>query len=169
MPATVVVEQLVRPKYACRPCGSNVKIAPMPPRPIDGGLPGPGLLAKVLTDKYADHLPLYRQDGIFERFGIDIPRSTLCGWVAKSAQLLEPIWQHMCKDVLASTAMHTDDTIVPVLRPGKGQVGKGRLWVYRKRSPQHTFHSTFDRVTLPRFHFWRVSRAEEYQEACREA
>ena len=60
-------------------------------RPIERGRPGPGLLAHVLVNKYADHLPLYRQSGIFDRDGIDIDRSTLADWVGKPTALLEPL------------------------------------------------------------------------------
>jgi transposase len=130
VPASMKVLQYVRPKYACKPCQGSVRIAPLPAQPIEKGIPGPGLLAKVIVDKYADHLPLYRQEGIFARFGIDVARSTLCGWVQHAAELLEPVYSFLCREVVASRRIHTDDTPVPVLRPGKGQTGTGRLWVY---------------------------------------
>jgi transposase len=130
VPASMVVRQFVRPKYACKPCQGSVVISPPLPQPIEKGIPGPGLLAKVLTDKYGDHLPLYRQEGIFARFEVDVARSTLCGWVRHAAELLEPIYDHMHQEMLASRRLHTDDTPVPVLRPGKGKTGTGRMWVY---------------------------------------
>ena len=66
-------------------------IAERLPEPIEKGLPGPGLMAHVITSKYADHLPLYRQEGILLRYGVEISRSTMCDWMAVAAELLEPI------------------------------------------------------------------------------
>ena len=84
------------------------------------GRPGPGLLAHVLVNKYADHLPLYRQSGILERDGIDIDRSTLADWVGKSTVLLEPLADAIGRHVLAGQAILADDTPVKVLVPGTG-------------------------------------------------
>ena len=66
-------------------------IADRLPEPIDKGLPGPGLMAHVAVSKYADHQPLYRQEGIYKRFGVELSRSTMCDWMAVIAELLEPI------------------------------------------------------------------------------
>ena len=67
---------------------ANVVIAERLPEPIEKGLPGPGLMAHVITNKYADHLPLYRQEGILLRHGVEISRSTMCDWMAVAAELL---------------------------------------------------------------------------------
>ena len=128
-PATFFVRRFVRPKYACRHC-ETVFTAALPAQPIDKGLPGPGLLAHVLVSKYADHLPLYRQSQIIARQDIDIARTTLCGWVARSAALLAPLVERMTREVLRAHKLHTDDTPVPVLDPGRGKTKQGRLWVY---------------------------------------
>ena len=64
-------------------------IAERLPEPIEKGLPGPGLMAHVAISKYADHLPLYRQEGIFKRFGVELSRSTMCDWMAVVADLLD--------------------------------------------------------------------------------
>ena len=69
----------------------------------------------VLTSKYNDHLPLNRLEGILQRQGVELSRSTLCDWVAASARLLEPLVGVMKTEVLASRKIHTDDTTVPVL------------------------------------------------------
>ena len=82
----MIVVQHVRPKYACEACQANVVIAERLPEPIEKGLPGPGLLAHVAVSKYADHLPLYRQEGIFKRFGVELSRSTMCDWMAAVAE-----------------------------------------------------------------------------------
>src|SRR5271157_2623588 len=77
VPASLIVIQHVRPKYACKNCEGNIVIAERLAEPIEKGLPGPGLLAQVAVSKYADHLPLYRQEGIFRRHGVELPRQTV--------------------------------------------------------------------------------------------
>lgn len=130
VPASLVVLQHVRPKYACKACQANVVIAARLPEPIEKGLPGPGLLAHVGVSKYADHLPLYRQERIFQRFGVELSRSTMCDWMAACAGLLDPLVQEMCRRVLKSAVVQTDDTTVPVQdHAGKG-IKTGRLWVH---------------------------------------
>ena len=105
-------------------------IAERLPEPIEKGLPGPGLLAHVAVSKYADHLPLYRQEGIFKRYGVDLSRSTMCDWMAATANLLAPIVRAMLKRVLMSEVVQTDDTPVKVQdHDGKG-IKTGRLWVH---------------------------------------
>jgi transposase len=127
-PASLIVIEHVRPKYACQGCQANVVIADKLPEPIDKGLPGPGLLAYVAASKYADHLPLYRLEGIFKRSGVEISRSTMCDWMATTAELLEPIVKLMLKEILASLVVQNDDTTVPVQdHDGKG-IKTGRLW-----------------------------------------
>jgi transposase len=84
----------------------------------------------VLVAKYADHLPLYRQSGIYAREGVDLERSTLADWVARSTTLLDPLIEALRKDVSASDVLHGDDTPVPVLAPGLGKTKTGRLWTY---------------------------------------
>jgi transposase len=129
IPATYKVIRHVRPKFACAGCERVVE-APAPARPIDHGLPGPGLLAHVLVSKYGDHQPLYRQSQIFAREGIDLDRSTLAGWVGAASELLTPLVDEIRKHVLAASKIHADDTPVPVLAPGNGKTKTGRLWTY---------------------------------------
>jgi len=130
VPASLIVLQHVRPKYACEPCEGNVTIAERFPEPIEKGLPGPGLLAQVIVSKYADHLPLYRQERIFARQGVELSRQTTCGWMAVSAELLAPICQAMLRRVLQSRVIQTDDTPVKVQDPRTGTMSTGRLWAY---------------------------------------
>ena len=115
VPASMIVLQHIRPKYACEACQAHVVIAERLPEPIEKGLPGPGLLAHVAVSKYADHLPLYRQEGIFKRSGVELSRSTMCDWMAVVASLLDPIVQVMFKRVLMSEVVQTDDSV-----PSKG-------------------------------------------------
>jgi hypothetical protein len=114
---------------ACTGCEAFTQ-APLPSRPIERGRPGPGLLAHVLINKYADHLPLYRQSQIFERDGLDLGRSTLADWVGKSTALLEPIVDAIERHVLAGQAIFGDDTPVQMLTPGAGKTATARLWAY---------------------------------------
>jgi transposase len=127
VPASLFVKQFVRPVYAC-PKKHEVSIADKPSVPIDRCLAGPGLLAQVAVSKYADHLPLNRQENIFSRYGVNIPRSTQCDWMRNTAKLLYLLYKMMRTTVLASRVVHTDDTPITVLLGKKSR--KGRAWVY---------------------------------------
>ena len=130
IPAQLCVIEHIRPTYACRKCEGNVETASKPLQPIEKGLAGPGLLAQVITNKFGDHLPLYRQEDILARSGYEIPRSTTCGWLAGCASLVRPLYERMKDVVLQSKVIHTDDTPVPVLEPRRGRTREGRIWVY---------------------------------------
>jgi transposase len=127
VPASFIVRQHVRYKYACKICQENVSIADLPAFAIEKGRPGNGLLAHVLTGKYADHTPLHRMEGIFARHGIDIQRSTLCDWVGACAELLCPIVGEIKRQVLSSAKIHTDDTPVPVQTKDRKKTRDGYL------------------------------------------
>jgi transposase len=129
-PASLFVIEHIQPKLACRRCEEGVVVAPKPAQPIEKGLPGPGLLAHVVVSKYCDHLPLYRQESIFERHGLELSRQTMCGWVLASARILEPVGEAMKARVLESKVIHTDDTPVTVREPGRSGTHQGRFWVY---------------------------------------
>ena len=130
VPASLFVRQFIRRKYACRSCQEHVAIPPKPPQPIDKGLAGPGLLAHVITNKFAYHLPLYRQEQILAHYGVTISRSTLCGWLAQSAELFAPLYNLMIRRVRGSRIIWTDDTTVPVWDPTLPRTRTGRFWVY---------------------------------------
>ena len=129
VPASFRVIRHVRPKLACAACDRIVQAA-APSRPIARGLAGPGLLAHVLVAKYCDHLPLYRQSGMYAREGVELERSTLAGWVGQCNALLRPLVAALQNHVLAGDKVHADDTPVPVLAPGNGKTKTGRLWTY---------------------------------------
>ncbi len=129
VPGYFQVIRHVRPKLACKACARIVQ-APAPMRPIERGLPTAGLLAQVIGAKYADHCPLYRQEGIYRRAGVELPRATLASWVAESAALLDPLVSALERYVMGAIKLHADDTPVPVLCPGKGRTRTGRLWAY---------------------------------------
>jgi len=130
-PGRLFVRRHVRPKYACRNCEEGVHIAAMPPRPIDKGIAGPGMLAHVLTSKFADHIPLNRLRKMLRRCGIEIAESTLCDWVARMADLLTPICDDLRVQLLRGRLIQSDDTTVPyLLKSLKKQTATGYLWTY---------------------------------------
>ena len=131
VPGRFVVNRIVRPRLSCKSC-ETISQAPMPSRPIPKSYAGPGLLASVIVNKYADHLPLYRQSQIMAREGIDIDRSTLAGWVGRSAHLLERLSDKIRDHVMAAPALFADDTTIKLLTPGNGKTKTARLWIYSR-------------------------------------
>lgn len=129
VPGYFQVIRHIRPKLACSACEQIVQ-APAPSRPLERGLPTAGLLAQVISAKYADHCPLYRQEGIYRRAGVELPRTLLASWVGQASMLLDPLVQTLGRYVMAADKLHADDTTVPVLEPGRGKTRKGRLWTY---------------------------------------
>src|ERR1700732_3583078 len=122
----------VRKKYACARCelaGENqIATAAKAETAIEKGFAGPGLLAYIVTSKFADYLPLYRLEDIFERQGFEISRATQSVWCGDVADLVEPLYGLMADEVRASHVVATDDTIMPMLRTG--HCAKARMWVY---------------------------------------
>ncbi|EOA2027764.1 IS66 family transposase [Escherichia coli] len=123
------VIRTVREKHACTQCDAIVQ-APAPSRPIERGIAGPGLLARVLTSKYAEHTPLYRQSEIYGRQGVELRRSLLSGWVDACCRLLSPLEEALHGDVMTDGKLYADDTPVQVLLPGNKKTKTGRLWAY---------------------------------------
>jgi len=131
VPASVTVVEHVRCKYACRKCQGNVVVADGADKPVEKGLAAPGMLAYVATSKFADHLPLHRQEGIFKRQGASISRSTLCDWIAATASILAPVYERMKARVLGSRIIWTDDTPVKLQdRAHEKNMREARIWVY---------------------------------------
>lgn len=130
-PASFYVKRYVRHKYACKQCQGNISIGHLPAMAIDKGIPGEGLLAHIITSKYADHLPLNRLEGILKRHSVDITVSNMCDWVGKCAELLEPLVKRMHQLILLSPKINTDDTAIPIkCTSRKGSTYNGYLWVY---------------------------------------
>lgn len=147
IPGRLVVVRHRYPKYACSSCKNGVTAAPTVSGPIPGGLPEAGLLAEVIVSKFAEHLPLYRQQDIRQqdilaRNGIVLARSTLCGWLAQSAERLRPLVELMEREVLQSHVIQADETPVPVLDPTRTSTRNGYLWV--KCGDQHHPYSVYD-------------------------
>lgn len=129
VPSRFKVIRHVRPKLACAACQRIVQVE-APSRPIARSFAGPALLAHILTAKYSDHLPLYRQAQIYAREGVELDRSTMAEWVGGCTQLINPLTEALARYVLATGKLHADDTPVPVLDPGRGKTKTGRLWTY---------------------------------------
>ncbi len=98
-----------RPKYAGPRCQNGVSAAPLPPRPIPGGIAGPGLITEVFVGKFGDHRPLYRLEDILARYGVYLSRSTLCGWMKAVAYLLRPLYRLQRQRILPSSVLSSDD------------------------------------------------------------
>jgi transposase len=128
-PGVFEVERHIRGKWVCRRCERLIQ-APVPPQVIDKGIPTAALLAQVLIAKYLDHLPLYRQESIFERAGLAIARSTLAQWVGACGQKLQPLVAALKVALLSRSVLHADETPVPMLKPGLKRTHKAYLWSY---------------------------------------
>lgn len=153
-PARFFVRRTIKKSYACHHCDP----AAVPPEqrlrtagpgtvgPIPKGLCGPGLLASVLTSKFADHVPLSRQLGIIARSGVTLSTATLCDWVRQAAELLTPLCEWMHRRVLAAPVLWSDDTRVRYQVPGQKTTARGHLWVAAgdDSAPYATFHFTRD-------------------------
>ena len=133
--AQLKVIEIARIKKSCRRCEKIVQ-EPAPSRPIPRSMAGPNLLAYILTSKFDDHVPLYRQNEIFARMGADIPDTTLVDWCGGAMRSLAPLIELIDADILSSDLLHADDTPIRVLDRGlhgKGlgkAVKKGRIWAY---------------------------------------
>ncbi|WP_345231340.1 IS66 family transposase, partial [Olivibacter ginsenosidimutans] len=138
-PARFYINRYIRYKYAAGN-GEGVRIGELPERVIDKGIPGAGLLAMILTGKYADHLPLYRQKQIFARENIQIASSTIEGWTKEALIKLEPLYGQLVFDTKAKGYLQADETPIKVLdSEKKGAAHQGYYWVY---------HAPLDRTVL---------------------
>ncbi len=129
LPVQWRVIRTIRPKYSCRACEKIVQ-APARAKAVARGKASFGTLAHVVVSKFDHHLPLYRQAEMMAAQGLDIDRSTLAGWAGQAAQLLDPIVSRIREEGLKAAKIHSDDTPVPMLVPGKGKTAQGRLWAY---------------------------------------
>ena len=136
IPATIRVLRHVRLKYACS-CGQCVKVAPVPAQPIPKSLASPGLLAHTAVSKYQDALPLYRQEEILTRIGVDLPRATLASWMVRAGVLIQPLINLLRDRLLSYDILAMDETPVQVLKePGKSAQSQSYLWVQRGGPPE---------------------------------
>lgn len=158
IPAKIYVIEHVRKKYACKHCEETIKTAPMPKQPIPGSIAAPGLLSHVIVSKFQDHLPLFRQEQMLRRIGIDIQRSTLCLWVIRAHQLLKPMMSMMKNIIHQYDIAYSDETTVQVLKdPNKGVQSKKYMWLFAGGEPSkfcyyyHYHHSRSHDVPLTFF------------------
>jgi transposase len=135
-PARYTRRLLVRPTYVSKERPDTAPInAALPPCLLEGSILSPSLLAHVLTAKYNDHLPFYRQTQIMERrHGIKITRATLCNWAELGAHTLQPLYNLIASDIRESSHLNVDETPVDYLDPGTGSTSQGYFWVYRSRT-----------------------------------
>jgi transposase len=135
VPATIQVIRHIRKQYACD-CGQCIKTAPLPAQPIPKSMASPGLLAHITVSKYVDALPLYRQEAILKRIGIELPRSTLANWMIRAGTLVQPLINLMRDRLLDYDVIQMDETPVQVLKEaGRRAQSKSYLWVQRGGPP----------------------------------
>ncbi len=131
IPAKVRVIEHIKLKYACKACEETIKTASMPKQPIPKSIASPGLLAHVLVAKFKDHLPLYRQENIFQRMGVDIARNTLAHWVIKSSDVLLPLYQLLQSNIIDHDIAYADETRVQVLKEaGRAPESQSYMWCF---------------------------------------
>jgi transposase len=155
IPARFELHVHVLPKYACSHCRDGV-VAPEPPqRPLSGCIAGAGVLAQVVVSKFAEHSTLYRFEDISTRYGLHLPRSTLCDWVRNVADLLKPLYQLQKDLVQTAPVIWTDDTHVKFLGGEEPGSHKGQFWVYIGPTalPYDVYDFTEDRKRVGPAHF----------------
>ena len=130
VPAQFFVHRHIRGKYTCL-CCQTVMAAVMPAQIIDKGIPAPGLLAQVIIAKFDDHLPLFRQEEIYQRSHVFIARSSMAGWIGQCGVRLEPLGQALCQHLLNQGVLHGDETPVRLLQPGLGKTHQAYMWAWR--------------------------------------
>lgn len=139
IPAQLKVLRHIRLRYACKACSEGVTTAPLPKQPIPKGIPTAGLLAHVCVAKYDDHLPLYRQSEIWDRLGVNLPRSTLSSWVLQVGNLLAPMIPLLQNHIVSSGYVNADETTTQVLKePGRVPTATSYMWVYMTGNHTHT-------------------------------
>lgn len=149
-PAKFYIKRYIRYKYAGKD-GRGVQIGEPTERVIDKGIPGVGLLASILTNKYQDHLPLYRQKQIFAREDIKIASSTIQGWTKDALIKLEPLYDQLINDIKAKGYLQVDEKVIKVMDSNKkGGTHQGYYWVY---------HCHVDKTVLFDYRPTRGSRA----------
>lgn len=142
IPAKIQVIRHIRPKYACKNCegledeGPTVKIAPVHPQIIPKSIAGPGLLSFILTAKFIDHTPFYRQEKQLARLGVEISRTSMCKWAMQTAAACQPLLNLLQDEVVAANYINIDETGLQVLQePGRKATTKSYMWIFRRGDP----------------------------------
>lgn len=129
----------VRYKYGCKGCEETVKLAPLPPQPLPKSIASAGLLSHILISKYQDHLPLDRQEQMFERLDIDLKKGTMSTWILKIGALVEPVVECLRQEIVTDDYVRADETTVQVLRePGRTAQSSSYMWTYMTGSKPMT-------------------------------
>lgn len=143
IPAQIRVIRNIRPKYACKNCegvgdeGPSVRIAPVHPQIIPKSIVTPGLLAYILTAKFIDHTPFYRQEKQFIRLGVKISRTSMCNWAMQAADVCRPLLNLLQDEVLSGFYVNIDETTLQVLKePGRDPTTKSYMWIFRRGDPE---------------------------------
>ncbi|MBU1161502.1 MAG: IS66 family transposase [Proteobacteria bacterium] len=138
VPAKIRVIRHIRYKYVCKSCegvdsdGPTVKIAPPPVQLIPKSIASEGLIAHLVVSKFADGLPLYRQQKIFSRLGIDLSRATMANWVVKASRHCQPLMDLLQKEIRSGPLINVDETPYQVLNePGRHNTSKSYMWVFK--------------------------------------
>lgn len=121
-----------RPKYGCAQCKEGVSQAPAPSHLVEAGVPSEALLAHVAVSKYADGLPLYRQEGIYARDGVEISRTTMANWMGHVGFHLTPLAERILDMIKQGERVYADETTLPTLAPGSGTTKTAWLWTYAR-------------------------------------
>lgn len=129
-PAKFFVRREVYPQYACRAC-ETIVAEPVAPAIVDRGIAAPGLIAQVAISKYVDHLPLYRQEAIYARSGVEIGRTSMAEWMGAAGVALQPLVTVLRSELLGHPVVHADETPVAMLDPGAGKTQRAYLFAYR--------------------------------------
>jgi transposase len=138
-----------RPKYACSQCKEGVSQAPAPDHLVDSGVPSEALLAHVAVSKYADGLPLYRQEGMYARDGVEISRNTMANWMGHVGYHLAPLADRILAMIKQGERVYADETTLPTLSPGSGKTKTAWLWTYAR--DDRTFGGTAPPMVAYRF------------------
>jgi transposase len=137
IPAKVQVLPHIRKKYACPCCQAEVKTAPLPAQPIPKSNASAGLLAYIMTSKFLDALPFYRQSKQFKRIGIHISRATLSLWAIRCGELIQSLYNLMQEQLFQYPVLKMDETTLQVLKEaGKAASTQSYLWVQRGGPPK---------------------------------
>lgn len=152
IPSRFWVKRTVRGKWACR-CCETVQMAPLPATAIEKSIAGTSVIANVIVSKYEDHQPLHRQEGIYARMGVAIPRSTMAGWIGRVGVSAEPLTDLLAQHIVGHSALQADETPVSVLDPGTGKTATGYVWAYRTLPSDPVQAVTFD---------FAMSRAQQH-------
>lgn len=142
IPARIQVIRHIRPKYACKHCegvqndGPAVKIAPVAPTLIPKSIATGGLVAFIMTGKFVDHIPFYRQEKQFSRLGVEISRTSMCNWAMQAAAACQPLLNLLQDTIVESSYVNIDETPVQVLKePGRDPTQKSYMWLFRRGDP----------------------------------